>query len=204
MVTSTDSGSQLELTEQLNAARLSALQLTVLGLCFLVAAFDGMDAQIIAFAAPWMGPDLGIKEGQLGVVFAAATVGMAVGAASLGYLGDIWGRKRIIVITVLMFAVCTPLAALASNLNELLVIRFITGIGMGGALPNAVTLVAEYSATRQRRMMVTVMYIGFAVGGVIGSLAAKALIEPHGWQAIFYFGGVLPLLLVPFLIWLLP
>ena len=204
MIADTNTGEEFELTEQLNAARLSGMQLLVLALCFLVTAFDGMDAQIIAFAAPWMGPDLGIKEGQLGIVFAAATVGMAVGAASLGYLGDLWGRKRIIVITVLMFAVCTPLAALASNLNELLLIRFITGIGMGGALPNAVTLVAEYSAIRQRRMMVTVMYIGFAVGGVIGSLAAKALIEPYGWQAIFYFGGLLPLLLVPFLIWLLP
>ncbi|MEL0083204.1 MAG: MFS transporter [Gammaproteobacteria bacterium] len=204
MVASTDVGNRYELTEQLNAARLSSLQLLVLTLCFLVAAFDGMDAQIIAFAAPWMGPDLGIEEGQLGVVFAAATVGMAVGAASFGYLGDLWGRKRIIVLTVLMFALCTPLAALAGNLNELLVIRFITGIGMGGALPNAVTLVAEYSAIRQRRMMVTIMYIGFAVGGVIGSFAAKLLIEPLGWQAIFYFGGLLPLLLVPALIWLLP
>lgn len=190
---------EYEIGQELNRAKLSGLQLQVLLLCFLIATFDGMDAQIIAFAAPWMMPDLGLVDGQLGIVFAAATVGMAVGAALFGYLGDLYGRKRMAVITVTMFALCTPLAGLASNLNELLIIRFITGIGMGGALPNAVTLVAEYSADRQRRMMVSIMYMGFAVGGIIGSLAAKVLIEAYGWQSIFYFGGVLPLLLVPFL-----
>ena len=195
---------QYEIGAEFNRAKLSSLQMLVLLLCFLVATFDGMDAQIIAFAAPWMMPDLGLEDSQLGIVFAAATVGMAVGAALFGYLGDLYGRKRLMVITVLMFAICTPFAGLATNLNELLIIRFITGLGMGGALPNAVTLVAEYSADRQRRMMVSVMYMGFAAGGVIGSLAAKQLIEPYGWQSIFYFGGVLPLLLVPFLAWLMP
>ncbi len=193
-----------EVTAELDRASLSSLQLVVLLLCFLVATFDGMDAQIIAFAAPWMMPDLGIEEGSLGIVFAAATVGMAFGAVIFGYLGDLFGRKRIVVITVIMFSIFTPLAGLASNLHELLVIRFVTGIGMGGALPNAVTLVAEYSAQRQRRMMVTVMYLGFAAGGVLGSFAAKVLIEPYGWQAIFYFGGVAPLLLVPFLLRYMP
>ena len=196
--------SQVEISAEFNRAKLSRLQLLVLLLCFLVATFDGMDAQIIAFAAPWMMPDLGLEDSQLGIVFAAATVGMAVGAALFGYLGDLYGRKRLMVITVLMFAICTPFAGLATNLTELLIIRFITGLGMGGALPNAVTLVAEYSADRQRRMMVSVMYMGFAAGGIIGSLAAKQLIEPYGWQSIFYFGGLLPLLLVPFLAWLMP
>ncbi len=193
-----------EVTAELDRASLSSLQLVVLILCFLVATFDGMDAQIIAFAAPWMMPDLGIEEGSLGIVFAAATIGMAFGAVIFGYLGDLFGRKRIVVITVVMFSIFTPLAGLASNLNELLVIRFVTGIGMGGALPNAVTLVAEYSAQRQRRMMVSVMYMGFAAGGILGSLAAKVLIEPFGWQSIFYFGGVAPLLLVPFLLRYMP
>ena len=193
-----------EVTAELDRASLSSLQLVVLLLCFLVATFDGMDAQIIAFAAPWMMPDLGIEEGSLGIVFAAATIGMAFGAVIFGYLGDLFGRKRIVVITVVMFSIFTPLAGLASNLNELLVIRFVTGIGMGGALPNAVTLVAEYSAQRQRRMMVSVMYMGFAAGGILGSLAAKVLIEPFGWQSIFYFGGVAPLLLVPFLLRYMP
>lgn len=193
-----------EISAQLNRASLSRIQILVLLLCFLVATFDGMDAQIIAFAAPWMMPDLGIATERLGIVFGAATVGMAVGAALFGYLGDIYGRKKMIVLTVVMFSLCTPLAGLASNLNELLVIRFITGIGMGGALPNAVTLVAEYSADRQRRMMVTIMYMGFAAGGIVGSVAAKMLIENYGWQSIFYFGGILPLLLVPLLIGLMP
>ncbi|RLA05715.1 MAG: MFS transporter [Gammaproteobacteria bacterium] len=196
--------SEYEISAELNRARLSRAQLVVLLLCFLVATFDGMDAQIIAFAAPWMMPDLGLANDQLGIVFAAATVGMALGAALFGYLGDLYGRKRMVVLTVFMFAVCTPLAGLANNLNELLIIRFVTGIGMGGALPNAVTLVAEYSADRQRRMMVSVMYMGFAAGGIIGSVAAKVLIESYGWQSIFYFGGVLPLLLVPFLVRFMP
>jgi AAHS family 4-hydroxybenzoate transporter-like MFS transporter len=93
--------------------------------------------------------------------------------------------------------------SLVTNLVELLVVRFVTGIGMGGALPNAVTLVSEYSATRHRRMMVSIMYLGFTVGGVIGGLAAVQLIEEYSWQSIFYVGGILPLaltvLLLPFL-----
>lgn len=193
-----------DLVAEIDRARLSPLQLLVLLLCFLVAAFDGMDAQIIGFAAPAMLPDLGFRNDQLGLIFSAATAGMAVGALVLGLAGDRFGRKRIMVASVVLFATCTFATTLVRDFEYLMAIRFVTGIGMGGALPNAVTLVSEYAPARQRRLMISVMYIGFSAGGIVGGWAATVLIEAHGWRSIFYFGGVLPLLLGLLLIGLQP
>ena len=141
-----------EVGAEIDRSRFGGLQLTVLVLCFLVAAFDGLDAQIIAFAAPALLPDLGLRDDQLGIIFSAATAGMAVGAVIFGPAGDRLGRKRVMVAMVALFGLCTLATVLATGFYDLLLIRFVTGIGMGGALPNAVTLVSEYSPQRHRRL----------------------------------------------------
>ena len=193
-----------EVGAEIDRSRFSRLQFTVLILCFLVAAFDGLDAQIIAFAAPALLPDLGLRDDQLGIIFSAATAGMAVGAVIFGPAGDRLGRKRVMVAMVALFGLCTLATVLATGFYDLLLIRFVTGIGMGGALPNAVTLVSEYSPQRHRRLAVSIMYMGFAVGGIIGGAAARQLLEIHGWESIFYLGGALPLGLLLLLLPLQP
>lgn len=188
----------------LGAAPLGGLQITVLVLAFAIAAFDGMDAQIIAFAAPEIVKDFDVPRERLGPVFSSALVGMALGAFLFGPLGDRVGRKRVAVLCTFWFGAMTLLTVVSTSLTQLMVIRFITGLGLGGALPNAVTLVSEYAPARRRAMLVTIMYIGFAVGGVLGSAVGGQIIPRFGWTSIFWFGGLLPLALGVVLLFALP
>ena len=191
-----------DVANRLNTAPLGALHWLVLVLTFAVAAVDGLDAQIIGFTAPQLAADLGIGNDRLGPVFSAALLGMTGGALLFGSLGDRLGRRRILIFCVLLFGGGTLVTALADSVPELLLLRLVTGLGLGGALPNAVTLVAECAPGRHRPLLVTLMYIGFSVGGLLGGVIAEALVVEHGWRAMFYVGGALPLLLAA-LLWLL-
>lgn len=198
----TESPRRWDVAARLDAAPLGALHWLVLALTFAVAAVDGLDAQIIGFTAPQLAAELDIGNDRLGPVFSAALLGMTGGALLFGSLGDRLGRRRTLIFCVLLFGGGTLLTALADSVPALLVLRLVTGFGLGGALPNAVTLVAECAPARQRPLLVTLMYIGFSVGGLIGGLIAEELVVEHGWRAMFYVGGVLPLLLAA-LLWLL-
>lgn len=176
-----------------DAAPLGFTQILVVLLTFAVAASDGLDAQIIGFTAPQIAAEFGISRDQLGPVFSASLLGMAGGALLFGSLGDRLGRRYTMIACVAVFGFGTLLTPLARGVIDLTVLRLITGFGLGGALPNAVTLVAECAPARQRGLLVTLMYIGFSVGGMLGGAIASALVVEHGWRLMFYIGGLLPL-----------
>lgn len=186
------------------AERVGARQLLVVGLCALVALLDGMDLQSIGLAAPLMTRALHVAPQAFGAVFSAALAGLALGAVTLGPLADRIGRKRVLVGTTACFGIFTLATAFAGSLGELLTYRFLTGIGLGGAMPSFISLSSECVPRRLRASVVSLMWAGFPLGGVVGGLLASRLIPAFGWRSVFFAGGLPPLVLAFALMPILP
>jgi AAHS family 4-hydroxybenzoate transporter-like MFS transporter len=187
----------INIVEVIDGAKIGRTQILVLGVCFLAAIFDGFDLQAIAFTGPVIAQQWRIEPTTLGVIFSAALVGMTFGALFIGLLGDHFGRKMAVGLSVALFGLFTLVTASATSYTELLVYRFLTGLGVGGGIPSVTTLTAEYAPARLRVMLIAAMSIGIPLGGVFGGLLAAQLIPLWGWESVFYVGGILPLLLLP-------
>lgn len=179
----------------------SSLQILTLILCFLVVAADGFDVASVGYVAPLLRKAWSLSPAQLGPIFGAGLFGLTVGSFLFGPLADRIGRKRVIAISLVLFGVGSLACAYASSPMWLIVLRFATGAGLGGAMPNAITLSSEFSPARSRALMVTLMFCGFTLGLAFGGAVAALLIPAFGWKGVFIFGGVLPLLLTP-IIWI--
>jgi AAHS family 4-hydroxybenzoate transporter-like MFS transporter len=179
-------------------------QISLLLVCAAVLFIDGFDTQAIGYVAPAIAQDWKLARGALGPVFGAGLFGLMIGALVFGPIADRIGRRRIIIVSTAAFGIGTLATIFASDVPSLLAIRFLTGLGLGGAMPNAVALTSEFSPHRRRATMVMAMFCGFSVGAAIGGLLAAALIPAFGWRSVFVVGGVAPLLLVPFLVVRLP
>ncbi|GJD52570.1 4-hydroxybenzoate transporter PcaK [Methylobacterium crusticola] len=179
-------------------------QVRLLLACAAVLFVDGFDTQAIGYVAPELVRDWALPRGALGPVFSAGLLGLMIGALVFGPLSDRIGRKRIIVASTAAFGLGTLATAFAGDTGILIALRFLTGLGLGGAMPNAVALTSEFSPQRRRATMVMTMFCGFSVGAALGGLIAAALIPAFGWRAVFLVGGAAPLALVPLLAWRLP
>ena len=183
---------------------ISAYQWLLVALCFLVIAADGMDVAIMGFVTPSILQEWDISRPAFGIVISAAPFGLVIGALVAGPSSDRFGRKPVLVTSVLVFGVLTLLAAYASTPTEMAILRLLAGTGMGAAMPNATTLLSEYAPQRRRSLMITVMFTGFNLGSAGIGFAAGYLIPLHGWRSVLVLGGVVPLLLVPLLLLFLP
>lgn len=180
------------------------MQWLLLGLCFAIVALDGMDVAIMGFLAPSILQEWNVSRAAFGVVMSAAPLGLVIGALLAGPASDRVGRKGVLIGSVLLFGVFTLATAYAGNLTEMAALRLLTGVGLGAAMPNTSTLLAEYVPQRSRSLLIAVMFTGFNLGsGVVGFVAA-AMIPSGGWRSVLMLGGALPLLLVPVLLFLLP
>lgn len=188
----------------LDGAAIGRTQLRVAALCAFVAMLDGFDTQALAFVAPVLRDLWDIGAERFGILFGAGLVGLMVGQLTLGPLSDRRGRRPVILACTLMFALGSLATAAASNWTELLLLRFVTGIGLGGAMPNLIALTAECSPPRARATMITAMFAGFPLGAAIGGYFSSLLIPAFGWQSVFVCGGVVPLLLLSVLVPALP
>ncbi|MCX2975446.1 MFS transporter [Halieaceae bacterium IMCC8485] len=198
------SSASLEMSEILENNPLGSFQKMVMLFCALVIVFDGFDVLAIAFAAPALSAALDIPREELAYVFSAGLVGMMIGALVMGPVGDKYGRRSAVIFSVIVFAVFTLLTGFVNSYDELLLLRFLTGLGLGGAMPNATALITEYVSSRQRNVAVAVIFLGMPIGGITGGLLASELIPVFGWPSLFFVGGIAPLLLVPILLLWLP
>lgn len=203
-MSSTDNNNSVDVQDFIDRQPVAPFQWLILLLCFLVTALDGLDTAAVGFIAPALREEWGLSPAQLNPVLGAALLGLMLGAFAAGPLADRLGRKTVLLGSVLFFGGWSVAAAFASNLESLTVLRFLTGLGLGGAMPNAITLTSEYCPQRRRSLMVTSMFCGFTLGSALGGVVAAHLVPLHGWRSVLLLGGVLPLLLVPVLVWLLP
>ncbi|WGS44832.1 3-(3-hydroxy-phenyl)propionate transporter MhpT [Burkholderia sp. JSH-S8] len=177
---------------------------TTLALCFAIALLEGLDLQSVGVAAPRMAREFGLTVSQMGLAFSAGTLGLLPGAMLGGRLADRFGRKRVLIASVVLFGLLSIATAQVSSFAMLVVVRVLTGIGLGGAMPNLIALSSEAVEPRARSSAVAAMYCGIPFGGVIASLIGVLLAGDTEWRHIFYVGGAGPLLLVPLLIGMLP
>jgi len=196
--------STLNVREFINARALSPNQWVLVLLCFFIVAVDGMDVAIMGFVAPSILAEWGISRPAFGMVMGAAPIGLAVGAVLAGSSSDWWGRRRVLMGSVLGFGLCTLLTPLAHDTTQMAVLRFLTGLGLGAAMPNTTTLLSEYVPERRRAFLVAAMFTGFNLGSALVGFAAAALIPHAGWRSVLVLGGALPLLLLPVLYVYLP
>jgi MFS transporter, AAHS family, 4-hydroxybenzoate transporter len=188
----------------LDAARLRGVALNVAICAGAILILDGLDIQVIGMAAPDLVKDFGIDRSALAPALAAALLGMAFGASGVGALGDRWGRRPALLASTFLFGFATLLAATSRNVTELAVWRLITGIGLGGALPSAAALLAEFTAQRTRSQALGAALVGVPLGGILGAALAGELVPAYGWRAIFVVGGVLPVLAAALMYFVMP
>lgn len=188
----------------LNAPRLGPFRVRVVVLCWLIAVLDGFDVQAMAFVAPVLTKLWDIPKPVLGQVLTAGLVGLMLGSVALGQLSDRIGRRPVLLGSVILFGVGSLVTALCQDVAQLLIARFVTGIGLGGVTVAALSLTAEYAPDNRRAAVITAMYVGFPIGGSLGGLAAIPLIEAFGWQGVFIAGGIAPLVLIVAVARLLP
>lgn len=173
--------------------RFTSYQWLVCGLCFLVTFLDGFDLTVIGVALPKIADHLHSDPKALGLALSAGQFGPLVGAVILGMLADRYGRKWMLFISAVIFGVFTLLTMWIADIQQLAILRFLAGVGLGGAVPNALTFGSEYSPKRVRAGIVATMYAGMPAGAMVGGLLAAYLIPNFGWQSLFLFGGVTPL-----------
>jgi AAHS family 4-hydroxybenzoate transporter-like MFS transporter len=190
--------------EFIDAARLSPLQLRIMLLCFAIVALDGFDIAIIGFLAPHIRSEWSLSMVALGPLFSAGLLGLMAGAFLCGPMADRIGRRRVLIMSVAWFGAACVASAAAPGIGWLIALRFLTGLGLGGAMPNAITLTAEFSPSRRRGTLLTVMFCGFSLGSAVGGVVTAYLIDHAGWRGVLALGGALPLLLVPVLALALP
>lgn len=175
----------------------------IIFLCFLVAAFEGLDIQAMGVAAPGLAAAFRLTPAQMGQVMSASTVGLLLGAAAGGWLSDWIGRARVIALSMAVLSVFSLVTMLAPGYASLRLIRVLAGLGLGGAFPNLIAIIAECTPSRTRTTSLAWMYIGFPAGGAAAGLVAS-LAAAGDWRAVFYVGGLGPLLLIPALLLGLP
>ncbi|HKB14369.1 MAG TPA: aromatic acid/H+ symport family MFS transporter [Vicinamibacterales bacterium] len=179
-------------------------QVRAIVLCAIVIVFDGFDTQCMGFLVPAISENLRIPLADFGPVLSAALVGLMAAAMASGPIADRWGRRWVLIVSVLVFAVCALLTARAHTVQELVVYRFLTGLGLGGAMPNAVALTAEVTPKRLQAIAVATIFTGMPAGAVVASQTAAAMIPRWGWRSVFVVGGAFPLAVAAVLIAMLP
>jgi MFS transporter, AAHS family, 4-hydroxybenzoate transporter len=185
----------LDITQIVDRQPVSRFLLGVLFLCTLVTLADGYNISVIAFAAPGLVKAWHLNRAALGPLFSSSLVAGLIGPFLFGVLGDRIGRRSAMIAAVLMIGIFGVISGYCTSLMALIVTRFIAGIGMSGALAVTVAAVNEFAPRRLRATFVTIVFSGTTIGSGLPGLVAPALMAQHGWQSLFFLGGVVPVVL---------
>lgn len=172
--------------------------------CLLAAMIEGFDIQSMGVAAPRMLPALHLSPGQAGWAFSASLIGLMVGASFGGVIADRIGRRPVLTASVAAFGVFSLVTALATSFQPLLAVRFLTGLGLGGAMPMLIALASERASPARKATMVALIAGGMPLGGAVAGLVARSPMALDDWRTIFLVGGLVPLVVAPLLYWVLP
>ena len=188
----------------IDESRLTGVQITVVAVCFFLNMLDGMDVLAISFAAPAIAEEWSITRQSLGVVFSAALVGMTVGALVLSPLTDVIGRRKMILISLVMISLGMVATSLANSILTLIVLRFLAGLGIGSMLASMTSMVSEYAPDRWRNVFILVLHASYSIGAIIIGFVAAYLVPIHGWRPLFIVAGCASAVGIPLVWFLLP
>jgi benzoate transport len=186
-----------DLQRRLAEGPITAFQLTVIALCVGLNMLDGFDVLAMSFAASGVKADWHLLDSKLGALLSAGLVGMALGSLALGPCADRWGRRVIVLLSVTLAALGMLGSALARDFTELLALRALTGIGIGGTIASVAVIVSEYAPDTLRGTALAIYATGYSIGATIGGALSAYAIPRYGWRAAFVIGGTLSLLMLP-------
>src|SRR6267154_4159078 len=179
----------------INSRPIGAVQYGIVVLCALVMFLDGLDTQAISYMAPMISKEWGLSREVLGPIFSSALTGLMFGYLVLSPLSDRFGHRRLILFSTVAFGLLTLVTLVATNVTELIVLRFLTGIALGAAIPSTVALTTEYMPRRLRATFVLAIYCGFSLGFVAAGGLAASMIPLYGWRSMLWIGAITPLTL---------
>lgn len=186
-------GGRTEINELFDGRPLSGLQISVIVLCALAILFDGYDVQLMALTVPVLSSAWGLAPVSFTPALSTSILGMGIGAALFAPLGDRIGRRAVLVASLVVVGASSLACATSDTTTELVLWRFVTGLGLGGSMPNAFALTSDYMPRKRRSTLLIVMYCNMATGALLASLTAPSLIARFGWQGPFVVGGILPI-----------
>jgi AAHS family 4-hydroxybenzoate transporter-like MFS transporter len=195
---------RLDISELIDNSKVGTFQIMLFALCAMSLIMDGYDVQAMGYVAPAVIPELGMSGAQLGTVLAAANFGVLFGSLLFTMLADKVGRRPVLIFGTFFYALMTILTARAHSADELLLLRFIGGVGMGSIIPNASALIGEYSPHTKRVTLIMTITVGFTAGAAIGGFVAAGLMPHFGWRSVFYVGGAIPLVVGALMVFWLP
>jgi AAHS family 4-hydroxybenzoate transporter-like MFS transporter len=197
-------GRVVDVSRLINEQKVGWFSVILIFSTWLVMLTDGYELSALAFAAPSLVKAWHVERSALGPVFGANIFGIMVGSILFGYVGDKIGRKRAILLGACWYGLLTLAVAWATQVPELLWLRFAAGVGIGGAVPNAFVLVSEFAPKRLRATWVTMMFTGYTLGAGFGGAVAVWLVPHYGWPAVFVVGGIAPLVVAASLAFVMP
>ena len=190
--------------ELIDGRPMNGAQCAIIAIAAALAMLDGLDLQILSFVARNLARDWHISMAALGSVFSVGLFGVMIGALLLGFLGDVLGSKRVLLWVTILIGITTILTGLTHTTRELVVLRFLTGFGIGGSLPNAISLASQFSPKRSYGIAISIVSMGFPFGASIGGVIAAYALPRYGWHRAFLVAGIVPLLLAPIVLFFLP
>ncbi len=185
---------RLDIGYTLDHGPFTGMQKFVVFLAAMAIVLDGFDGQLIGFAIPLIIKEWGITKAAFAPAVAAGLVGMATGMAIAGIVADRIGRRLVLASSVLLFGLATVAIGFSPDVMTIVALRFVAGLGIGGALPSSSTMTAEYSPARARTLAVTITIVCFPLGGMLAGLFAGVVLPLYGWRGLFWIGGAIPAL----------
>ncbi|WP_042347266.1 MFS transporter [Bacillus massiliigorillae] len=190
-------------SEVMAKSKFSRIHLTVFIWCAFGIIFDGYDLNMYGVVLPSLMKEWNLTAIQAGIIGSYALLGMMLGAFFFAPLADKLGRKKVLLICILIFSISTVLAGFSSGPTQFSILRFIAGFGLGGLMPNVIALMTEYSPKSIRGVLVATMYCGYAIGGILVSLMGIYILPEFGWRILFWSAAV-PLVFLPFFVKFMP
>ncbi len=184
----------LDVDQLVDGQRFSRFNLRLLIFSFFATFADGFEVSSLGLAAPHIAAEWHVLPKSMGPMMSASLFGMLIGAPLFGLLGDRYGRRVAITIGCLLFGATTLAVVAAQDVSQIAILRLLTGIGMGGVMPNAIALTSESSPKRLRARLIILMFMGITLGATVPGLVAAWIVPTHGWKLIFLVGGVIGVL----------
>lgn len=185
---------RVDITALVDNSKVGRFHVVLFSLCAMSLIMDGFDVQAMGFVGPEIQTAFDLSREQFGNILSAGNFGLMLGALLFTILGDRLGRRPVLIFGTLFYAVLSILTARAESETELMILRFVGGVGLGSVVPNATALIGEFSPKHLRVTLIMAITVGFTAGAAFGGFVATWLVPQFGWQSVFYFGGIVPLI----------